>query len=125
TLPSFIVGKAVTNAAGDKIGTVDKIDGNNVIVSVGGFLGIGSHDVSLPFSQLTLTGTGDDAKLQTALSRDELKAMPEYSDSNGTKSGSSAPGSMRNPTGLGGGASSSPSGSSTTSPSGSGSGGTM
>ena len=91
--PGFVVGKSVTNAQGDKIGTVSKIEGNNVIISVGGFLGIGSHDVSVPWSQLTLSGTGDDAKLQTALTRDELKAMPEYKE---PESGS-AGGSMRSP----------------------------
>jgi hypothetical protein len=96
--PAFIVGKSVTNAQGDKIGTVSKIDGNNVVVSVGGFLGIGSHDVAVPWSQLTLAGAGDEAKLQTALTRDELKAMPEYQES---PSGS-ANGSMRSGGSMGG-----------------------
>lgn len=88
--PGFIVGKEVVNAQGDKIGTVSKIDGSNVIVSVGGFLGIGSHDVSLAWNQLSLSGTGDQAKLQTSLTKDELKAMPEY------KADSSSSGTMRN-----------------------------
>jgi hypothetical protein len=78
TPPSFIVGKDVVNAQGDKIGTVEKIEGNNVIVSVGGFLGIGSHDVSVAWNQLSMSGTGDQAKLKTSLTKDELKAMPEY-----------------------------------------------
>lgn len=86
--PGFIVGKSVTNAQGDKIGTISKIDGSNVVISVGGFLGIGSHDVAVPYSQLTLQGSGDDAKLQTALTRDELKAMPEYQEpASGSASG--------------------------------------
>jgi hypothetical protein len=78
--PASIVGKDVVNAAGDKIGSVTKIDGNQVIVSVGGFLGIGSHDVALAWNQLSLSGSGNQQKLETALSKDELKAMPEYKE---------------------------------------------
>jgi hypothetical protein len=78
--PASIVGKDVVNAAGDKIGSVSKIDGNQVIVSVGGFLGIGSHDVALAWNQLNLSGSGDQQKLETSLSKDELKAMPEYKE---------------------------------------------
>lgn len=76
--PSSIVGKDVVSAAGDKIGSVTKIDGDRVIVSVGGFLGIGSHDVALSWSQLSPNDTGDKQQLVTALSKEELKAMPEY-----------------------------------------------
>jgi len=78
--PASIVGKDVVNAAGDKVGSVSKIDGNQVIVSVGGFLGIGSHDVALAWNQLNLSGSGDQQKLETSLSKDELKAMPEYKE---------------------------------------------
>jgi hypothetical protein len=78
--PGFIVGKSVLNTQGEKIGSVSKIVGDDVIVSIGGFLGIGSHDVLLPWHQLRLSGIGDDAKLQTALTKEELKAMPEYEE---------------------------------------------
>jgi len=78
--PGFIVGKPLLNPQGDKIGTVSKIEGDNVIVSVGGFLGIGSHDVSLAWNQLRLSGMGDNAKLWTTLTQDELKALPEYEE---------------------------------------------
>ena len=78
--PEAVVGKEVTNAEGDNIGKVTKIVGDQVIVSVGGFLGIGTHDVALTWSQLTATGSGDDMKLQTTLTKDELKNMPEYKE---------------------------------------------
>jgi len=73
-----VEGKDVVNANGDTIGTVEGIVGNNVILSVGGFLGMGKKHVSVPSSSVTMSGTGDDAELVTTLTEEELKAMPEY-----------------------------------------------
>ena len=78
--PESVVGKTIVNAEGDKIGEVTKIAGDQVIVSVGGFLGIGTHDVALSWNQLKTTGSGDDMKLETTLTKDELKNMPEYKE---------------------------------------------
>jgi len=75
-----VVGKAIVNAEGDKIGEVTKIAGDQVIVSVGGFLGLGTHDVALRWNQIKTTGSGDDMKLETTLTKDELKNMPEYKE---------------------------------------------
>ncbi len=75
-----MVGKTVINTDGDKIGEVSKIIDDQVVVSVGGFLGIGSHDVALNWKELKTTGSGDDMKLETALTKDELKNMPEYKE---------------------------------------------
>jgi len=93
--PASIVGKDVINTAGDKVGSVSKIDGDQVIVSVGGFLGIGSHDVALAWNQLNLSGAGEEQKVQTALSKDELKAMPEYKEPSGSSTRSSSSPAMR------------------------------
>jgi hypothetical protein len=71
-------GMAVVNTEGKTIGEVAGIDGDRVIVSVGGFLGIGERDVALNLSQFQAMGSGDDAKLQTTMTEDELKALPEY-----------------------------------------------
>ncbi len=76
--PESVVGKSVTNAAGEDIGEISAVIGNQVVVEVGGFLGIGARDVALDWSQITPTGTGNDMKLQTTLTKDELQAMPEY-----------------------------------------------
>lgn len=73
-----IEGKDVVNANGDIVGTVEGVVGNNVILSVGGFLGMGKKHVSVPSSALTMSGVGDDAELVTTLTEEELKAMPEY-----------------------------------------------
>lgn len=76
--PQAVIGKDVTNAMGETIGKVTKIAGEQVIVAVGGFLGVGAYDVALNWNQFTASGDGNDIKLQTVLSKDQLKKMPEY-----------------------------------------------
>ncbi|MEX0694020.1 MAG: hypothetical protein WD075_06225, partial [Rhodospirillales bacterium] len=76
--PQTVIGKDVTNTMGDVIGEVTKIDGEQVIVAVGGFLGVGAYDVALNWDQFTTKGDGDDIELKTSLSKDALKKMPEY-----------------------------------------------
>jgi hypothetical protein len=78
TPPDSIIGMDVVNADGETIGKVSKIADDQVIVSVGGFLGIGEHEVALPWSKFTTNGSGDNAKLEVALTKDELKEMPQY-----------------------------------------------
>jgi hypothetical protein len=76
--PSSIIDKDVVDTQGEKLGEVAHVVGGNVIVSVGGFLGIGSRDVVVPWSQLTMIGSGDDAKLETTLGKEQLRQLPEY-----------------------------------------------
>jgi len=96
-------GKDVVNVEGDTIGEVKGIQGDSLVVSVGGFLGIGARDVALSRSQVSVTGVGDDQKIVTSLTKDELKAMPEVTmdtPRTGTTpmprdSGTTAPGGTR------------------------------
>ena len=78
TPPASIIDKDVVDTQGDKLGEVANVAGTNVIVSVGGFLGIGSRDVVIPWSQLTMIGSGADAKLETTLGKEQLRQLPEY-----------------------------------------------
>lgn len=78
--PETVVGKSIVNAEGEEIGEISKIVGNQVIVEVGGFLGIGARDVAIDWSQVSTTGMGDEMKLQTTLTKEELEAMPEYKE---------------------------------------------
>lgn len=78
--PANVADKNVINATGDEIGKVSRTVGSLVIVEVGGFLGIGTHDVAVEWSQLQATGVGDDMKLKTTLTKDEIKALPEYKE---------------------------------------------
>lgn len=77
-----LIGADVENSRGDKIGDVNSVyldrDGKvrSVILGVGGFLGMGEHEVALNWD--TLSVAPDGKKLVTSLTKDQLKAMPEY-----------------------------------------------
>lgn len=72
--------------AGDKIAKIedivigpdDKVAG--VLVDVGGFLGLGAHKVELKPDQLQVYKNADKKEFRayTGLTKDELKALPEY-----------------------------------------------
>jgi hypothetical protein len=96
--PADVVGKDIKDAKGDDIGEIEKVEGDTVIVGVGGFLGIGERKVALPWKELTMSGTGEEAKITTSMTKDQLKTLPEYKDSDAspTSGGSgSSGGSMR------------------------------
>jgi sporulation protein YlmC with PRC-barrel domain len=77
-----LVGKAVLNPEGDKIGDIEAVyvtpsgQIDTVIIGVGGFLGMGQRDVAVKWSDLKLTDNGD--KITAAMTKDSLKALPEY-----------------------------------------------
>lgn len=79
---STLVGFDVTAGDGEVIGEVDDvvlIDGKEMaVVGIGGFLGLGEHDVALPLSDLQ-TVSGDEQMLETeGYTRAELESMAEY-----------------------------------------------
>ena len=81
---SKIVGSKVYNNANENIGSVEDIvlkpDGSmdEVVLSVGGFLGIGDKYVSVPFSDLKITRDGSSLKITTDGTKESLKALPAY-----------------------------------------------
>jgi hypothetical protein len=84
--------KDVVDTSGDKIGKVKEVVGQDVLVSVGGFLGMGEKDVRIPRNRLTITGSGDDAKVQTTMTKDQIKALAD------STAGSGGAGSTPTPT---------------------------
>ena len=78
---SGYIGKSVYDATGQEVGTIDDIvladDGTETaILSVGGFLGIGSKKIAVPTSDLTLSAEGDG--YTTSLTVEEIEAAPAY-----------------------------------------------
>jgi hypothetical protein len=59
---------------------VIKADGamDEVILSVGGFLGIASKYVAVPYSDLKITHDGKTLKILTKGTKESLKALPDY-----------------------------------------------
>lgn len=80
-----LVGTTVYNQANENIGEVADIANGSggevsaVIVSVGGFLGMGEKHVAMPFKSLKATRTDSNAiKLAVDSTKDSLKSMPAY-----------------------------------------------
>ena len=81
---SALIGAKVRNADNDTVGSVEDIYVDDkgtiqaVVVSVGGFLGMGTKDVAVKWSDLTYGHDGKSLKLTTNWTKDSLKAMPDY-----------------------------------------------
>lgn len=81
---SKLVGTKVYNKANENIGSIEDIvlksDGamDEVVLSVGGFLGMGEKYVSVPFSSLKVTRDGNSLKIVTDGTKESLKAQPAY-----------------------------------------------
>jgi ribosomal 30S subunit maturation factor RimM len=81
---SQLVGSKVYNTANENIGSIEDIilkpDGtmDEVVLSVGGFLGIGDKYVAMPFNALKVSRDGSSVKVTTDGTKDSLKALPDY-----------------------------------------------
>jgi sporulation protein YlmC with PRC-barrel domain len=79
---SKIIGASVMNDHKDSIGTVEDLiitENEKVptaVLSVGGFLGIGTKYVAVPFSDLKVTNNKD--VMMTGATKASLKALPEF-----------------------------------------------
>ncbi|MFD2173404.1 PRC-barrel domain-containing protein [Rhodobacter lacus] len=79
-----LTGARVYGPSGEDLGEIseivmtDDMKVGSLIVDVGGFLGIGEKPVSLHPADLTLTRDGDDIKVHSAMTKDQLKKLPAY-----------------------------------------------
>jgi sporulation protein YlmC with PRC-barrel domain len=79
---SKLIGSGVVNDKNEKIGTLDDIiiDHSRVmagVLQVGGFLGIGSRRVAVPYEDLQIDDTGRKIVLPEA-TREELQKLAEF-----------------------------------------------
>jgi sporulation protein YlmC with PRC-barrel domain len=79
---SKLIGSTVSNDKNEKIGKLDDIivDNNRVmyaVLQVGGFLGLGSRLVAVPYDSLKVDEAGKSVVLPGA-SKDELKKLAEF-----------------------------------------------
>ncbi|WP_175914425.1 PRC-barrel domain-containing protein [Burkholderia metallica] len=78
---SKIIGSTVYNESRDTVGTIDDLVVNPkdsvtyAILSVGGFLGLGTHLVAVPLGSLHVV---DKQMRLPGATRDSLKALPEF-----------------------------------------------
>jgi sporulation protein YlmC with PRC-barrel domain len=79
-----IVGATVRNEHRESVGKVEDIYVDNsgaiktVVVSVGGFLGVGAKDVAVKWNELKFSRDGKSLVITTSWTKDSLKAMPDY-----------------------------------------------
>ena len=81
--PSVLEGATIYGADDHKVGTVSHVHGSGIsseiVVDVGGFLGIGAKPVAVPVNQLAFMRDEDgDVHAVTGWTKDELKDMPEH-----------------------------------------------
>jgi hypothetical protein len=83
---SKIIGSSVYNDHDEKVGSIDDLligkDGSmNAVLSVGGFLGMGTKYVEVPYSQLTFGNTQRDSENRVVLkgaTKESLKTQPAF-----------------------------------------------
>jgi len=74
-----MIGEAVYNENDEKVGDVEDVvldsDGKakTFVIGAGGFLGMGEHDVAVPFDKITKSG---DKLILQGYTKDQLKALP-------------------------------------------------
>jgi len=85
---SKLIGAKVVNTANESIGDINDllVDGSGqvsqVIVGVGGFLGIGEKDVALSFDELTFArDESGNPKVMTKATKESLDSMAEWKPS--------------------------------------------
>ena len=76
-----IVGQNVYASTGEDVGEIDYVitdaGGLSAIVGVGGFLGLGEHDVSIPLEDFTIAEGDLDGMVLTDWTEEMLRALPE------------------------------------------------
>jgi hypothetical protein len=78
-------GTTIYGPGDEKIGSVSHVHGVSptaqVVIDVGGFLGIGAKPVAVPLNELEFMRDEDgDVHAVTTWTKDQLKAMPEHTD---------------------------------------------
>jgi sporulation protein YlmC with PRC-barrel domain len=79
-----VIGAKVRNANNDTVGTVQDLyvdaSGNikAAVLSVGGFLGVGTKDVAVKWSDIKQSRDGKSVVLTTSLDKEQLKSLPDY-----------------------------------------------
>lgn len=79
----ILTGATIYGPGDEKIGSVSHMHGagptSQVVIDVGGFLGIGAKPVAVPLNQLEFMRDEDgNVHAVTTWTKDELKAMPEH-----------------------------------------------
>lgn len=81
---SALIGTKVKNANNETVGSINDVyldkDGSVkvIVVSVGGFLGVGSKAVAVKWTDINYGKDGDSLKLTTNLTKEQLSGMADF-----------------------------------------------
>jgi hypothetical protein len=81
---SKLIGSAVFNQQNERIGDINELLLDNsgkvaqVVIGVGGFLGMGEHEVAVPFTDLRMAMDGSTMKVSSNFTKQSLQAMPRW-----------------------------------------------
>lgn len=79
--PEFLDRATIYGADDEEIGTVSHLHGSQIVIDVGGFLGIGAKPVAVAANQLDFMRDADgDIHAVTTWTRHQLEDMPEHLD---------------------------------------------
>lgn len=79
-----LIGAIVKNESKETVGKIKEVfvgtDGQvkDVVVSVGGFLGVGSRDVNMAWKDVKVSREENNLVVVTSATKESLKSMPEY-----------------------------------------------
>ncbi|MGO4408010.1 PRC-barrel domain containing protein [Bosea sp. RAF48] len=77
----ILEGATIYGPGDEKIGSVSHLHGSQVVIDVGGFLGIGAKPVVVPISDLEFMRDEDgNVHAVTTWTKEQLKEMPEHID---------------------------------------------
>jgi len=77
--PEVLEGATIYGRDDEKIGSVSHLHGSQVVIDVGGFLGIGTKPVAVSATDLDFMRDEDgDVHAVTTWTKDQLKEMPEH-----------------------------------------------
>jgi hypothetical protein len=76
-----VEGATIYGPNNEKIGSISHFHGSEVVLDVGGFLGLGAKSIAVPVGQLEFLRDEDgNVHAVTNWTKDQLKAMPEHSE---------------------------------------------
>ncbi|MET3793232.1 PRC-barrel domain containing protein [Aquamicrobium terrae] len=79
--PEVLEGATIYGPDDETIGSVSHLHGSQVVIDVGGFLGIGAKPVAVDARELDFMRDEDgDVHAVTTWTKDQLKEMPEHVD---------------------------------------------
>lgn len=79
--PEIVDGAILYGAGGEKVGKVSHLHGSQVVIYVGGFLGIGAKPVAVPANQVDFMRDEDgDVHAVASWTKNQLENMPEHQD---------------------------------------------